>query len=90
MNICSNFSIVYLAISGLLRSEEVLGLFDFSEVELGEHDIEADPDCKNCAKRITMKITDPKKQIITHKGFDQSGQNDIALIRFNEPIPLFR
>ena len=64
--------------------------FYFSEVELGEHDIEADPDCKSCAKRITMKITDPKKQIITHKGFDQSGQNDIALIRFNEPIPLFR
>lgn len=60
-----------------------------TEVELGEHDIEADPDCRNCPKRITMRITDPEKQITVHKDFDSSGQNDIALIRFNEPIPLF-
>ena len=36
-----------------------------------------------------MRITDPENQITVHKDFDSSGQNDIALIRFNEPIPLF-
>ena len=56
---------------------------------LGEHDIEADPDCKYCPKRITRKITDPEKQIIIHEDYDLPAQNDIALIRLNEPIPLF-
>ena len=37
-----------------------------------------------------MKITNPEKQIIAHENFDPyTGADDIALIRLNEPIPLF-
>ena len=62
----------------------------FRQVELGETDINRDPDCKYCPKKITAKITNPGKQIIAHENFDPiTGANDIALIRLNEPITLF-
>ena len=52
-----------------------------------------DPDCnrkKNCAPK---KITRTPKEIIIHEnyGFKEGTglyQNDIALIRLNEPVPL--
>ena len=64
---------------------------------MGEHNIEEDPDCINdriCAPRkIKRSITDPSKQVIIHEDFLQKKRfwqkKDIALIRFNEPVPLF-
>merc|ERR1719189_984003 len=59
-------------------------------VILGEHDIEDDPDCENCPKKIVREITEPEKQITVHKGWLKgTAKDDIALIRFNEPIQLF-
>ena len=42
--------------------------------------------------KITRKITSPD-QIIVHEDFDNSQtplKNDIALIRLNEPVPIFK
>ena len=66
----------------------------FREVELGEHKVGINPDCSDqgfCApEKITRCITNPEKQIIVHEGFNKrTGANDIALIRLNEPVPLF-
>ena len=72
--------------------------FFFSEVVLGDHNINTDPDCgkKKCdcskdhcaAPKITRKITS-EDQIIVHENYDQvTAFNDIALIRLNEPVPL--
>ena len=66
---------------------------NFREVVLGDYvlDPNSDPDCtKNaCApKRIVKKIA----KIIKHEQFSRKSngkyQNDIALIRLQEPIPL--
>ena len=69
-------------------------ILGFREVVLGEHDTRTDPDCpKNsqsiCApKKITRKIA----EVIKHETFGgnvNAPDNDIALIRLNEPVPLY-
>ena len=63
---------------------------------LGEHDTRTDPDCpqesqgtSTCApKKITRKTT----EVIKHENFGgnvNAPDNDIALIRLNEPVPLY-
>ena len=68
---------------------------------LGELRLDTDPDCtsdsrsgagRSCApKKITREIkTDD--QIIVHENYvpgSQTQANDIALIRLNEPVPLY-
>ena len=65
---------------------------------MGEHTVGEDPDCnnegRNCANpKITRTIIDPSKQIIIHEQFrkrrNKDYRKDIALIRLNEPVPLF-
>ena len=69
---------------------------NFREVVLGEHDTRTDPDCpkgsvgsSTCApKKITRKIA----EVIKHESFGgrvSAPDNDIALIRLNEPVPLY-
>ena len=65
---------------------------------LGEFRIDTDPDCtgkgenKKCAPpKITRNITS-EDQIIVHEDYkpgSNNQMNDIALIRLNEPVPLF-
>ena len=62
---------------------------------LGEHDTRTDPDCPKqsghspCGpKKITRKIA----EVIKHENFGgrpSAPDNDIALIRLNEPVPLY-
>ena len=74
------------------------------EVVLGDHNINTDPDCNlsggrkkcDCSKhqcappKITRNITS-KDQIIVHEDYDPiKVRNDIALVRLNEPVPLFK
>ena len=74
------------------------------EVVFGEHNIVTNPDCgfpKKCdcsvqgtcaAPKITRKITSPD-QITVHEDFNYGQtplKNDIALIRLNEPVPIFK
>ena len=75
----------------------------FREVVLGEHNIVTNPDCGfpkcDCsvqgacaAPKITRKITSPD-QITVHEDFNYGQtplKNDIALIRLNEPVPIFK
>ena len=62
---------------------------------LGEHDTRTDPDCPkesqgtSCApKKIIRKIA----EVIKHENFGgnvNAPDNDIALVRLNEPVPLY-
>jgi len=60
------------------------------EVVLGELIVGRDPDCRGCQKNITRKI-DVNKDAVIHENYEQSKpfDNDIALIRINEGIPLY-
>ena len=66
---------------------------NYSEVVLGENDTTKNPDCtggpiKACAPvKITRKIAEVNK----HENYTRGSQpkNDIALIRLDEPVPLF-
>ena len=56
---------------------------------LGENDITKDPDCDNCPGNITRIAS----EIIVHedyKGQSDLYKNDIALIRLDKPVPLYR
>ena len=65
--------------------------FFFSELILGETKVGSDPDCSggNCLAPIIKRSV---SKIVVHEDFE-TGQvkpkHDIALIRVNEPIPLF-
>ena len=63
---------------------------------LGEHDTRTDPDCPKkwemgsiCApKKITRKVA----EVINHENYGgntNAPDNDIALIRLDEPVPLY-
>ena len=75
----------------------IIFLNNHREVVFGEHTVGEDPDCNqrgNCAnKKITRNITDPSTQIFIHENFSQKRnkeyKKDIALIRLNEPVPLY-
>ena len=76
---------------GLLRIYEL-----YREVVLGELRIDTDPDCTNngrsCAPRKITREIKTDDQIIVHENYQPGSQtqaNDIALIRLNEPVPLY-
>ena len=54
----------------------------YSEVVLGEHRVDTDPDCSGDGKCSPPKITRGIKEIITHEGYDSESnfKHDIALI----------
>ena len=63
---------------------------------LGELRIDTDPDCTNdgrsCAPRKITREIKTDDQIIVHENYQPGSQtqaNDIALIRLNEPVPLY-
>ena len=67
------------------------------EVVLGEHVVGKDPDCSKkdptkCNPPVIRRNLDQQRDIIVHEGYDQKTnyKHDIALIRFNDPIPLFQ
>jgi len=67
-----------------------------TEVVLGELRIDTDPDCTNngrsCAPRKITREIKTDDQIIVHENYQPGSQtqvNDIALIRLNEPVPLY-
>ena len=71
-------------------------LFCYREVVLGELRIDTDPDCTNdgrsCAPRKITREIKTDDQIIVHENYQPGSQtqaNDIALIRLNEPVPLY-
>lgn len=71
-------------------------LFCYREVVLGELRIDTDPDCTNdgrsCAPRKINREIKTDDQIIVHENYQPGSQtqaNDIALIRLNEPVPLY-
>ena len=78
-----------------VQNHELKFILCFREVVLGEHDTRTDPDCPKesqgtiCApKKITRKVA----EIIKHENFGgnpSAPDNDIALIRLNEPVPLY-
>ena len=68
----------------------------YREVVLGELRIDTDPDCTNngrsCAPRKITREIKTDDQIIVHENYQPGSQtqaNDIALIRLNEPVPLY-
>lgn len=67
-----------------------------SEVIVGEYDLRSEQDCNSkgeCApSSITVKITNPLKQVIVHEDYiftRTSVKNDISLIRLDEKLTLF-
>ena len=68
------------------------------EIILGEHDVRQDPDPKGCEtnpkkKCFPKRIVRGVAKIIKHEGYGgrvPKLKNDIALIRLDEPVPLFR
>ena len=68
----------------------------FREIVFGEHTVGTDPDCINGGLCSAKKITRKPDQIIIHEDYLYYGStdgfynlNDIALIRLNEPVPLY-
>ena len=62
----------------------------YSEVVLGEHRVDTDPDCSGDGKCSPPKITRGIKEIITHEGYDEESnyKHDIALIRLDQEVTL--
>ena len=61
-------------------------LFIFREVVLGEHTVGTDPDCGACPKVIKRKV----EKVILHEDWNPiTIENDIALLRLDESVPLF-
>ena len=65
-------------------------IFFDSEVVLGEHRVDTDPDCSGDGKCSPPKITRGIKEIITHEGYDSENnyKHDIALIRLDQEVTL--
>ena len=60
---------------------------NFREVVLGEHTVGKDPDCEKCARKITRGID----KIFIHEDFNGiDSKNDIALIKLDNSVPLFK
>ena len=64
--------------------------FFYSEVVLGEHRVDTDPDCSGKGQCSPPKITRGIKEIITHEGYDEKSnyKHDIALIRLDQEVTL--
>jgi len=67
------------------------------EVVLGEHVVGKDPDCSKkdptkCNPPVIRRNLDQQRDIIVHEGYDKKAnyKHDIALIRINDPVPLFQ
>jgi len=66
------------------------------EVVLGEHVVGKDPDCNRrnttCNPPVIRRKIDPQRDIIVHANYskDDGYKHDIALIRLNDPVPLFQ
>jgi hypothetical protein len=64
-----------------------------SEIVLGEHRTDTDPDCaskKNGGKCIPPKISTSIEEIIIHESYTKKGfKNDIALIRLDQEVKLY-
>ena len=59
---------------------------NFREVVLGEHTVGTDPDCQKCENKITRGID----KIFIHEDFNGiDSNNDIALIKLDDSVPLF-
>ena len=61
---------------------------------LGEYESRQDPDCEdnNNNKLCVHNVTRTVSKVIIHENYGPGGGsviNDIALIRLNEPVPLF-
>ena len=61
---------------------------------LGEYESRRDPDCEdnNSNKLCVHNVTRTVSKVIIHENYGPGGGsviNDIALIRLNEPVPLF-
>ena len=61
---------------------------------LGEYESRRDPDCEddNPDKLCVHNVTRTVSKVIIHENYGPGGGsviNDIALIRLNEPVPLF-
>ena len=70
--------------------------FTYREVVLGEHVVGKDPDCNRkgdlCNPSVIRRNLDQQRDIIVHAGYDKKAnyKHDIALIRINDPVPLFQ
>lgn len=63
-----------------------------TEIVLGEHNVKTDPDCEDCPGKITRKvgkITVHENYLNSEEVSAESYRNDIALIRLDEPVPLY-
>jgi len=66
------------------------------EVVFGEHVVGKDPDCNRdksiCNPSVIRRNIDSTRDITVHEGYDakQAYKHDIALIRINNPVPLFQ
>ena len=66
----------------------------FSEIVLGEHTVNQDPDCDERFKdRCNPPVIKRRvKKIISHENFDRNDKNyanDVALVRLDEAVPLY-
>ena len=73
---------------------EYLCTFFFSEIVLGEHIVNQDPDCDDVIKDRCNPpvIIRGIKKIIRHEKFDTNDKNyknDVALVRLSEAVPLY-
>ena len=60
---------------------------NFREVVLGEHTVGTDPDCPKCENKITRGID----KIFIHEDFNGiDSKNDIAIIKLDDSVPLFK
>ena len=74
-------------------------LLDFRQIVLGDWRIGRNPDCESGkpgqrrgAKTCVYNVTRSVEKVIVHEGYNPSAAlvtNDIALIRLDEPVPLY-
>ena len=76
------------------RVLKTYSLFNFREVVLGEHTLGTDPDCeetkegvKFCAPNIIKRKV--AKSILHEDWNPKTIENDIALLRLDQPVPLY-
>ena len=73
---------------------QIYALFNFREVVLGEHTLGTDPDCEEtdtgvsfCAPKIIKRKV--AKSILHEDWNPKTIENDIALLRLDQPVPLY-
>ena len=75
------------------KSFKIYALFNFREVVLGEHTLGTDPDCEEsdglsfCAPKIIKRKV--AKSILHEDWNPKTIENDIALLRLDQPVPLY-